>query len=232
MAEGIVPLFTSAPRLRLHINGTSVAYAIGFNINIAIDVQPVQVVGQFAAMSLEPTMYNPVTGTIQIVRLITKTTKTYQANQTQPSNLVGDLKKTATVDDGTELTSPSGDIVGKSKADANSILTLNGLHRHMDPSKVLLSRTFDMDIYLKVPSAIPAAETDPEAALQLESSNWLRIKNCRLVSRNTNISQGQLVNEPVNFQGLLATPMYTDNDIDTESFTLDSGLKEKLVSDT
>lgn len=36
---------------------------------------------------------------------------------------------------------------------------------------------------------------------------WFRIKDVRVTGRNTNIAVNQLVNEPVNFKGLMATPI-------------------------
>lgn len=235
MTAGLVPLFTSAPRLRLHINEKSVAYAIGFNMNIAIDVQPVQVIGQFSAMALEPTVYNVITGTIQVTKLVSGTTKVNQAGLVQPENLIGsDITQVKTqVKDGSaiaEQTSNIANVQANSVADANSILSLQGLHAHLDPSKVLASRTFDMDVYLTVPTAqtLVAATASAPGTAQLSSNGvpvrWLRIKYCRLVSRNTNIAQGQLVNEPVNFQGLLATTVINDQDM----FQLDSLIKEVL----
>jgi len=231
----MVPLFTSAPRLRLHINEQAVAFAIGFNMNIAIDIQPVQVVGQMSAMSLEPTGYNVITGTMQITKLVSGSTKVEQASLVRPDSLIGnqqtltkksDLGGIVTVE--TEVL--ASQVQATSKADSNSLLAMQSLHTHMDPSKVLISRTFDMDLYLTVPVAetITAATAQAPGEAKLSSNGapvrWLRIKYCRLVSRNTNIAQGQLVNEPVNFQGLLATPALDDADL----FRLDTLVQESL----
>lgn len=235
MSAGLVPLFTSAPRLRLHINDKAVAYAIGFNVNIAIDVQPVQVIGQFGAMSLEPTVYNIVTGTIQIIPLVSGSTKVEQAAAVGVNPLIGNVQTTAVTrnPDGTikaEQTTSAAAVQASSKADTNSILSQQSLFAHLDPSKVLVSRTFDMDLYLTVPTAeniVGVGSTAPtQAQLSLNGTpvRWMRIKYCRLTSRNTNIAQGQLVNEPVNFQGLMATPVLNDLDL----FQLDSLVREQL----
>lgn len=200
MSKGIAPLFTSAPRLQLRIDDNVLAYAIGFNMNVAIDIQPVQVLGQFDAASLEPTVYNVVTGTMQIVRLLSDATR---AGYNTAGNGNG--------------WTAAGQAAPQSSA-SNSVLS--SLKTHLDPAKVLVSRTFDMNLYLTVPTVanldanVPAAGT-----LNGTPEVWLRIKNCRLVSRNGNISQGQLVNEPVNFQGLLATPVLPDG----SEFALDPG---------
>lgn len=234
MSAGLMSLFTTAPKLRLLINDESVAYAIGFNMNISVDVTPVQVIGQVGAMALEPTMYNVVTGTIQITKLVSGSTKANQASLIQPDSLIGNditqvIMQKAGESGIAESTVDLGSVQANSKADSNSILSKQKLAMHLDPSKVLLSRTFDMDIYLTVPTAetiVQATTTAPgdgQLSLNGQPSKWLRIKYCRLTSRNTNIGQGALVNEPVNFQGLIATPVINDKDM----FKLDALIKER-----
>jgi len=239
MAAGLVPLFTSAPRIRLYINDKPAAYAIGFNVNIAIDIQPVQIIGQFASVSLEPIMYNVVTGTLQIIKLVSKTTQAFQAKNIDPTDFaaaaftggVADAAPqfaTTAANGNTTQTSDINAVVGN---DSNSVLSLNGLSAHLDPNKVLLSRTFDMDLYLTIPTAaaIAAAQataTENTKTAGLALSSWFRIQYCRLTSRNTNISAGQLINEPCNFQGLLATPTSGG----TSDFSLDTGVVDKFGS--
>lgn len=225
MTAGLAPLFTSAPRLKIKIDGVHVAYAIGFSLNISVDVQPVQVIGQFGLMSLEPTMYNTVTGTMQIIPLVTGTTKAAQLGAAAGLvNPLIDTTTTTTTKDSTgkETVTTATSLQVSSKADNESILSINGLYRHLDPTKVLSSRTFDMQLCLVVPTIVaPTTAIDGELTLNGTEEVWLTLKYCRLVSRNTNVAHGQLVNSPVNFQALLATP----NDSD---FSLDSLTKEKL----
>jgi len=52
---------------------------------------------------------------------------------------------------------------------------------------------------------------------------WMKILNCRITSRNTNISMGQLVNEPLNFQGLIAMSDVSDADAE---FKPDNGVPQ------
>lgn len=204
-----MPLFTSAPRIRLSLNGATVGFAVGFNINLNIDIQPVYTIGQYNAAFLEPTMYNPVTGTIQLLR------------------------------------------IKKGDGGINNTVVGNGpALGHLDPSTVLATTLFNMDVYVKVPKFISASVTtvtsiqtsevitdavyDKEGNLvsaavlkptgsstKIESAQpnhlavgnvkgtggnlalWMQIQDVRLTSRNTNITLGQIVNEPVSFQGLL-----------------------------
>lgn len=186
---GIRPLFSSAPRCKIYISGITVAYAIGFNFNLSVEVQPVMTIGSYGPVSLEPTMYNTVTGTIQIVRL--------RENSTEFTNS----------------------------------LSQGNLFRHLDPGQILLTESFEIKVFRRgltkagqsyVESSVSTVEdvttatlTTKEATADSSTVNehlWLQIQDCRITSSNTNISMGQLVNQPVNFQGLMATAKIGDED--------------------
>jgi hypothetical protein len=84
-----------------------------------------------------------------------------------------------------------------------------------------------MDVYIEVPTADSVAALiagSKPAGTGTTTNTWMRISTCRLISRNANITHGQLVNEPMNFQGLLATTMLTG----APDFSLDTLVKEKL----
>jgi hypothetical protein len=185
--SGIKPLFTSAPRIKIYINGTAVAYAIGMNVNINVDLRPVQVMGKFGTLSIEPTMYNVVSGTMQIIKV------NERKKMVPASTIPGQVTKSYTLD-------AAGKIVDVKDASTelggNSLLSTNNLAKHLDPRTVLGSETFDLYLYLK---------TDDTTEVP-----WMKISDVRLSGRNTNISMGQLVNEPVNFQGLWASPVDED----------------------
>ena len=201
------PLFATAPRIKVYIQDKVVAYAVGFNLSASVDVQPVFVLGQYAPIALEPTMYNIVTGTMQITRLSSQS-RTAAANAAADQlTSAGANQQTANSNSlatGGELNSTVGNGV------TNSPLAQKELFLHLDPSKLLLSESFDVKLYMKVPNATNDG---------LEEKLWLTGQNCRITSRNTNIAQGQLVNEPLSFQGLL---MHHDGD----GFELDGAAKQ------
>jgi hypothetical protein len=216
----ISPAFATAPRIKLRIGDQLIAYAIGFNFNLSVDVQPVFVLGSYAPVSLEPTMYNVVTGTLQIVRLKTPNAQTnLLANKRSPT----DTNTTAMTSNKAELNSTTA------TGTTNNPLSQSTLFSHLTPSQLILSQSFDLDLYMKVPTALGITamnNVDGKQSLEntvdnkvLEEVKWMTIKNCRFVSRNTNISQGQLVNEPLNFQGLLAQN-------DGDGFALDNSVSE------
>lgn len=192
--SSLKPLFATAPRIKVYVQDKVIAYAVGFNINISVDVQPVYVLGQFAPVSLEPTMYNIVTGTMQIVRLSSgaRTAAVTAAGQVDTTSAAQQQTSSGSaLAIGGELTSTlAGDGVV-----SNNPLSQKELFLHLNPSKLLLSESFDVKLYMKVPKADNSG---------LEELAWMTIENCRITSRNTNISMGQIVNEPLSFQGLLA----------------------------
>jgi len=214
---GIKPLFTSAPRCKLKLGSDYIAYAIGFNVSVSVDITPVHVLGKIGAVSLEPTFYNPVTGTIQIQKLLSKFGRTNLTNSAETfktnASSFGDLKSTG-VD-----TVNNTESYSVSKEDSAAIATaysagdnwISGanISKHLDPNKVLTSETFDLDVYLRAGSD------------SLSEKAWLRIKDVRLTTRNVNITLGQIVNEPVSFQGLLITPNFNG-----ELFARDYGRTE------
>jgi hypothetical protein len=196
------PLFATAPRIKLYVDQKLVAYALGLNISVNVEVRPIYVFGSYRPITLERTMLSVITGTLQVQRLITASvaaeltaTATDAANTLdRVSSAVGGspAAKTAFTDvTGTELagSNPGSGI-------SNAILNQNSLFRHLDPDSILLSRTFDIQVNMKVPDVANNALTEV---------GWLQVQKVRFTGRNANISLGQIVNVPMNFRGLLAT---------------------------
>jgi len=243
----IKPLFNTAPRIKMKIGDTTIAFAIGLNISVNIDITPIQIIGQFGPASLEPTFYNPVTGTIQIQKLLSNygrqnvlnAAKNYVGDKTNNDKTLEEITRLKTVADyGTEglpedlKQNKDGEIVDAdgvaqtigtgtykfveyttdNDKDNNSILSHSALYQHFTPAEVLASTTFNLDLYLNQSTSTSDAGY----------VSWMRIKDVRLTSRNTNITLGQIVNEPVSFQGLLLTPM---TKTPAEQFNYDSGPK-------
>jgi hypothetical protein len=79
------------------------------------------------------------------------------------------------------------------------------LHHHLNPETILISQTFDIDIYLKAPKFTIDSNgyaTDYQG-VDTEVS-FLTIKDCRINGMNGTIAPGQLLEEPLSFMGLLA----------------------------
>lgn len=210
MATKIRPIFVSAPQIRLYIDNTVIAYAIGINLNVNIDAQSVYTFGEYGPVNVEPLQYGIVTGTLQIVKLAASVLggKDVLAQRVALSD---ELKAA----DGKGVFKDPGETVTLPGGNSNSPLVNTGLARHIDPKKVLFSQTFDMEIKL-------SHQTDDNPPKLIDAS-LLEVKNCRLSGVNMNISLGALVNEPLSFQGLLLIDREKDNPVQEKH---DSGRKE------
>jgi hypothetical protein len=204
----VLPLFAAAPRLKIKVNDIDIAYAIGLNMNVSIDVVPVKILGQFEIASLEPTAYNPVTGTFRVIRLLNPTSRA-------EIKKAADTGKTKLLGTGATLAPAVEDAVASS---SSSVLSQSYLHRHLDPTKVLISQTFDIELYLKIPKMTLVGGVVTAYTGDVEES-FIKLQDCRVVGMDGEIAPGRLLEEPLSFQGLLAV-----------NSSLGSGAKEGLDS--
>ena len=205
------PLFSSAPRLQIKINGNPVAYAVGLNMNMGVQLQPVSVIGAYSPVSYEPTLVNLVSGSMQIVKLLPGNVQTSRAG------LSGAGSESI-------LQNNNGNTAASSAISGNSVPEAHGLQRHLDPRFIMLSETFDITLkmtqvagalhtgvrHTSVSSLTDSLQGDSSEQVQIQ----IEIRDCRLTGRSANLSLGQMLNETVNFEGLITNN--TDYDADAE----------------
>jgi len=219
---GILPLFASAPRCVLKVNGKPIGFAIGLSLNVRIDVQPVKILGEFIIQSLEPTAYLPVEATLQVVRLLSTTSQAAAieaANANMPSTVSSTTVSKAKVAVNATQAASS---VPNPGATGDTVLSQAALYRHVDPASILLSQTFDIEIYLKVPNikTIDAKDTNKSIVLNTAAApdkegdvpapvapdveeSFITITDCRISSISTSISANELLVEPMEIMGRL-----------------------------
>lgn len=215
----MLPSFMTAPRIRIRIGNATIAYALGFDVRFGVKLDPVMVVGNFGPVAIEPTMIGPVSGTMQIMRLLSTGTLSKKLAASPGATTSLALSNAAI---------PEGAATGGATAGAqatNAIVNQGNLFSQLDPAKLLLSQTFDIDLYVMRPQAsayvaLNAGSTLAAADLPLVLSKWMTIRDCRINSRNTNITMGQLVNQPLSYNGLLVVPQIP------AGFDLDQSVKE------
>ena len=224
-----MPLFSSAPRITLTIGQSLIGYAIGFNINISVDVQPIYAMGNYGPVALEPTFYNVVTGTMQIIRLSRPSARKSLIDLSNGLDIDGSGTTGSTAPDwngAPTVTDPSGKTV--------TPVGTSNLYTHLDPSLVLISSLFDMTVQIQVPrikpsTTVTSAETKTTTTIDnnvaTEKVNWMAIRGCRLTGRTTNLTFGQIINEPINFNGLLVTPI-DNNASASDVFNVDQAMKD------
>ena len=231
---GKKPLFISAPRLILGVAGSDglfnrIGFAIGLNLNVSVRVEPVFTLGSYGPVSYETLQYQPVTGTFQIIRLQPK--KERDARISNAKLAYADTKNNNFVGDPSLINSSVAKVAvdekGKSDVD-NNVVQQNGLYQHLDPQTVISSSTFDIKIYMNLAGFGDQAYTRPakvgtttgetddaNGVAGTDVVHFMTIQDCRLTSRSVNISAGQLLNEPLNFMGLLAINGANAEQLDT-----------------
>jgi hypothetical protein len=245
--SGQTPFFMSGPRLLIKIDGIKVAYAVGLDLRVSRNVQVVNTLGSFASVAIQATMYNGVSGSMQIVRLMDK-----ESRSTYGGNFVDSEKKaltgaalTAAKSDTLAKASPAGSLSGiasdkitnNSDSDTNTIVgATQTLQRQLDPASVLASSTFDIEVWQLYPTtdtvaATPTTDTvaaTPTTAASEKLNNkgklvkHFTIQNCRLNSRSASISAGQLLTESFSFTGTLLISEDRDGIDDTSRESSDS----------
>jgi hypothetical protein len=243
-----LPLFTSAPRLELYFGNQKVAYAVGLSLRVSVDLTPVRTFGKYGLASIEPTMYNPVTGTLQIMKLASPAFRGNAINAAKilNSKLVSKTPTSvsfdATTGDAT-MSATEGEIA--SSLDGANWTSQKQIMAQLNPGTIIISQTFDAVLYMKTPTfEVPNLDKDNKQVVDAEgkpiksysitenayssSQPWLKLVDIRIGSRNTNISIGRIVNQPVSFQALLATPVIRNADGgDDNVFSLDTGMGQK-----
>lgn len=193
-----IPFFMSGPRLVLRMDGFVMAFAVGLDITVSRNIQTIYQFGQVSPVANQATLYNGVTGSMQIIKMIDPSViadKKAIALNTQGvgPNLVNSIDS-PTVIDGTAA-APAATFSTANKVDNNSAFAKSQtLRDQLDPERVLLSSTFDIEVWQTYPDSTGNGFTPVK---------HFTIQNCRLNSRGSTISPGSLTNESIGFVGTL-----------------------------
>ena len=198
------PFFMSGPRLLIKIDGVKVAYAVGLDLRVSRNVQIVNTLGSFASVAIQATMYNGVSGSMQIVRLLDSASRT-ALNTNASATKAADKKTLQSFPDASlsGLTTPAA---ATTAGTSNSTISATeNLKRHLDPESVLVSSTFDIEVWQMYPK-VDALDTKDGTSLNNKQGVLVKhftVQNCRLNSRSASISAGQLLTESFSFTGTL-----------------------------
>ena len=186
---GFLPSFLSGSKVAIRIGSKTIAFAQTVSISDDMSVQPVGQIGSYNMMALEPTSYI-ARGSITVTHysnVVLAKLKEADANlNNAPANLAG------------------ADTSSGSVSDGNSLF----LREYFSPVNLLLSRTFDMDFYERMPVDFDTTVGSATYG-KLNVSNFgseavplspiYRLENCRLTNYNIGFTPGSLVNETVAF---------------------------------
>lgn len=193
-----LPFFMSGPRMVIKMDGKVLAFAIGLDITVSRNIQTVYQFGQVGPIANQATLYNGVTGSMQIVKLIDSAVVTDKESVAALTQGVGAIKPTGNVSLPITVNAASGtsNSTTANSTTANSALSISSnMQKQLDPEQVLLSSTFDIEVWQSYPTS--TTSTTQKAV------KHFTIQNCRLNSRGTTISPGSLTSESVGFVGTL-----------------------------
>ena len=170
---------------KIKVNGVTLAYATDIQYSTTTHTFPVETMGRYEVVTSEP-IATTVSGNFAVVR--------YTAGAVS-----GDLMKAA---------ASGGNGVGKWKTTGGE-----GLDSHFDPAKILLSKTFDIEVYRKGESTAGGAIVDGTEKI-------LTITDCRLTSKGGSLNKRGIYMEQFQFVGTgISDDSYTagnsgDDDLD------------------
>jgi hypothetical protein len=163
---GLVSSFLNGSNLVIKIGSTTVAFAQGISMSDDIGHVPIGGIGSFSYSATEPLQYS-ARGNLQILRY-SNATLTGRPSDSIPDRVTA--KTTSTNQD----------------QDGNSML-----HRvHFNPRKLILSRTFDINIYERINTGA-VVDTDLKLSYVLA--------DCRLTSYSMTFTPNQAISEQVGF---------------------------------
>jgi hypothetical protein len=200
-----LPLFSSAPRCKISVGGRDVAYAIGLSVSASVNLQEVRILGEFAVQSIEPVAYLPVSGSFQVVRLLSKETQAAQTEAARAIHADNSLIRSDFRDNNQDVAAIKNSVQNTGIGDANDF-GQSELYAQLDPQKVLGTQSFDIEIKLKVPKGTfdGSGKFTPTTGADKDFlSPFLTIKDCRLIGASANIAPSQILSQSLEFQGLL-----------------------------
>jgi len=161
--------FVTGANAKIMIDNVTVAYATNVGYDINVQTIPIEGIGRYEVWSNEPVSYS-CSGSLSIIRY-------------------------------TKRASESG--ISKVDADGNTVDQVptgasGNLAQHLDPSKLLVSETFDIKIFEKTKDAA-------------NEYRVIEIRDCRLTRRSGNLDKRGILMDQFTFVGVLAGDAGADN---------------------
>lgn len=193
---GQIPFFMSGPRLVIRADGRVLAFAVGLDITVSRNVQTVYQFGQVSPVANQVTLYNGVTGSMQIIKLADVDARASK-EAALPANTNGNGSVAASGNIAVpDINGAEGNhFIPKQNIESSVLNYTSNLQKQLDPELVLLSSTFDIEVYQTYPN--------PDQDNKYLVKKHFTIKNVRLNSRGTTIAPGSLTSESVGFVGTL-----------------------------
>lgn len=175
---GRKPVFITGANAKVKLGGRTFAYASDVSYNVTVDVIPVETMGRYEAVTQEPVNYS-VSGSLSVVRY---------------TSVAGAATMPGTVTTGNGL----GHVASTS---------LDTMSNHLNPGNLLLSQTWDLAVFQKtqaVATVGAVAGAAASAATTNDSVEFITIKDCRFISKQSSLTKRGIMVDQLSFVGILA----------------------------
>jgi hypothetical protein len=186
--SNLQPIFMSGPRMKLILDGVTVAHCIGFNLNVRKTVRPVHTLGEFGPLSVQTMLFDGVEGSFQIQLL-----NPFIADKATAAESIASQRPDRSTGFGT---TPNNTHVATADPLAvnNSVKNVSDNLKYMfDAAKILLTSTFVLEVWQSYPN--------PDSPGEIIDIKQLVVDKVRLSGIGTNISLSQLVSQNISFTG-------------------------------
>jgi hypothetical protein len=176
---GQIPSFITGANAKIKINNVTMAYAQDVSYSVDVATIPVETIGRYEVVTNEPISYY-VSGTLSVIRY-TKAASTVSGKNT-PTN-----------------GKDNGNSINNWMDSAAS--TAGNMGHHFDPKNLVSSKTFDLEIFSKLPSDTATTETDGKTVTATESI--VKIRDCRLTRKSGAVTKRGLIVDQFAFSAVL-----------------------------
>ena len=168
------PSFVTGANAKIKVGGKTFAYASDVAYTISVDTIPIETMGRYEAVTNEPVNYT-VNGSLTVVRY---TKIAGQAGMPSPETRGNGL--------------------------GNATFATGGVASdHFNPGNMLLSQTWDLQVYQKTQSS-PTTGGDTSVAATEESVEFITISDCRFNRKSATITKRGILQDSLGFVGILA----------------------------
>ena len=172
---GKTPSFVTGANAKITAGGVTFAYASDVSYAISVDTVPIETMGRYEAVSNEPVNYS-VAGSLSIVRYTGIANKNNMAGAAVNGNGLGNVNF---------------------KTGGNAADDIN-------PANMLISQTWDLNVYQKIQSGNPPVTSPAETNTGAPTSGAvITITDCRFNRKSAGINKRGILVDSLSFVGIL-----------------------------
>ena len=172
---GMQQAFITGANAKIKLFNKTMAYATDVSYNVTVQTIPIESMGKYEVHANEPVGYS-VDGTFSVIRYTYKA----QLSRVQDASLTGN--------------SPVW--IGNNAAGADNAFD------HLNPQGILVSKTFDLEIYQKIAVGTAAVGTATGNANAADDIPVTRVRYCRLTRRGMSLNKRGVMVDNYAFVGI------------------------------